>query len=317
METKMCLGTAAIGRPVYINIKQKSEKKNFDINEFKVNGLEFLNYAYKVGIKHFDTAPSYGIAETMIAEWIRSNNINDVEISSKWGYSYEAGFKIDAQIHELKEHSLEKLNLQWIGTKKSLPYLKIYQIHSATIESGVLENSIVLDKLYEIKKEHGLAIGLTCTGAKQSETIKKALAIKINNESLFTSVQVTYNVFEQSIMEISSYIRNHGVNLIIKESMANGKVFKNNSYPHHNNMYQLIDELCHKYATTPDAIALRFVIDSISPNMLLIGAATQEQLQSNLNNTHFVLEKEDIQRVEKLKQSPSEYWNERSKLEWN
>jgi hypothetical protein len=34
--------------------------------------------------------------------------------------------------------------------------LKIYQVHSATFESGILENSDVLKRLYEIKEDTGL-----------------------------------------------------------------------------------------------------------------------------------------------------------------
>ena len=45
-----------------------------------------------------------------------------------------------------------------------LPALKVYQIHSATLESGVLENQKVLKHLARIKKETGLLIGLTSSG---------------------------------------------------------------------------------------------------------------------------------------------------------
>jgi hypothetical protein len=44
------------------------------------------------------------------------------------------------------------------GFKKIQPTLKIYQVHSATFESGILENRDVLKRLYEIKKETGFKL---------------------------------------------------------------------------------------------------------------------------------------------------------------
>jgi hypothetical protein len=57
-----------------------------------------------------------------------------------------------------------------------------------------LENRDVLKRLYEIKKETGLQIGITTTGTHQSKIIEAALKVKIENEDLFDSYQVTYNI---------------------------------------------------------------------------------------------------------------------------
>ena len=62
-------------------------------------------------------------------------------VCSKWGYTYTADWKIDAEAHEVKEHSLAVLQRQRRESQSNLGlYLDLYQIHSATIESGVLEN---------------------------------------------------------------------------------------------------------------------------------------------------------------------------------
>ena len=66
--------------------------------------------------------------------------MTSIEIATKWGYTYTANFDANATVHEVKEHSLSKLNEQWNFSKQLLPYLKVYQIHSATLETGVLEN---------------------------------------------------------------------------------------------------------------------------------------------------------------------------------
>ena len=164
------LGTAAIGRPHYINIKPASPagrkepryisgQKQVDLQQFKDQGLQVLNYAYDSGVRYFDTAPGYGMAEAILIEWVHDKNDPEIEIATKWGYTYTANFEANAKQHEIKEHSIDKLIQQWEQSKNLLPYLSTYQIHSATFESGVLSNEPVLRRLAEIKEDYGLRIG--------------------------------------------------------------------------------------------------------------------------------------------------------------
>lgn len=317
MNTKFCLGTAAIGRPVYINVRQTHADNTFNLDLFNAEGIKFLEEAYSLGIKHFDTAPSYGAAEQMLQEWLNVNKHPDVALSSKWGYSYEANFKSDAKIHENKEHSLQRLTTQWEETKKLLPHLKLYQIHSATIESTVLDNIEVLQKLNFIQNEFGVEIGVTVTGANQNEIIKKAITTSINGKQLFSSIQVTYNVFEQGLLEVSPLIKEHKMKLIVKESMANGRVFRNEQFNNNKKMYELMDKLSEKYNVSNDAIALRYVIDSVSPDILLLGAINKKQLISNLNCKNLSLTSDELAKINSLKNTSEAYWNERAHLTWN
>jgi len=136
------LGTASIGRPHYINIRQEKASA-FSLESFKKQGLMMLEEAYRQGIRYFDTAPGYGIAEQMMIDWLARHPHGDVEVATKWGYTYTANFDVNATIHEVKEHSLAKLNEQWEQSQQLLPHLTTYQIHSATFESGVLTNQEV------------------------------------------------------------------------------------------------------------------------------------------------------------------------------
>lgn len=317
MTTNICLGTAAIGRPVYINIKQEPLNSSFDLDKFKSTGIEFIDFAYKSGIKHFDTSPSYGAAEQMLHEWLINNKHADAVFSSKWGYSYEANFKEDAKLHEHKEHSISRLIEQWENTKKVLPNIKLYQIHSATLESGVFDNHEVLKKLKEIKEELKIEIGFTTTGANQNAIIDKALSIETKGEQLFTSVQATYNVFDQSLHKIIAKAKQNNLKIIVKESLANGRIFKNENFTHYNTMYSVLYELSRKYNVGNDAIALRFVIDTIAPENLLIGATNKVQLESNVKCLSFKLLNNEIEKIKELSVSPEFYWKERSALNWN
>ncbi len=166
------LGTAAIGRPLYINIR-KEESESISLEDFRKKGWQTLEYAYKQGVRYFDTAPGYGLAEELLIDWLIFKQDPTIEVATKWGYTYTANFDPKAMIHEVKEHSLSKLNEQWKKSQRLLPYLKIYQIHSATFESGVLKNQAVLHRLSELKEENNIKIGITTSGSNQVDVIKK------------------------------------------------------------------------------------------------------------------------------------------------
>ena len=243
---KLGLGTAALGRPQYINVRQEN-CDNSDLNTFRKKSFSVLENAYNLGIRYFDTAPGYGLAEELLLEWLQTKNDKTIEVATKWGYTYTANFDANATVHEVKEHSLKKLNEQWNFSKQLLPYLKVYQIHSATLDTDVLKNRAVLEQLAFLKKEYELKIGLTSTGTNQVEVLKKALDIEINGEQLFNAFQVTYNFLDQSLLEISNELINQNKTIVIKEALANGRVFRNENYPHYNKMYVILENLAEKH----------------------------------------------------------------------
>ena len=319
--SKIGLGTAAIGRPLYINIKEGNQSEPFDLVAFRKSGEELLDFAYAKGVRVLDTAPGYGLAENLVLQWLQKRNISDVDVSSKWGYTYVADFSATAVEHETKEHSLAKLDEQWQATKELLPSLNLYQIHSATLDTKVLENVEVLKRLFEFKKTHDIDIGLTTTGANQLEVMRLARDVEVESEPLFDSFQVTYNIFDQSIAELvraSSNSYRDDRKIIVKEALANGRVFPNvHRYPQYVAHYELLLELSKKYAVGVDAVALRFCMDSINSDIVLSGASNKQQLSENLQAYDFVLTEEEIARIRTLKVVPEGYWSERKMLEWN
>ena len=310
------IGTATIGRPHYINIKTKVSDEPFNKQNFILKGKSILTEAYNQGIRHFDTAPGYGIAESILLEWIYEFQPGDITISTKWGYTYVANFNRNAKVHEIKEHSLGKLNEQWKVSKQLLPYLNIYQIHSATLDSGVLDNKEVLERLSQLKQEHNLKIGLSTSGDNQNEIIQKALSVEVDNNALFDSFQVTFNVFDQSLLKMTSLLKQENKTIIVKEALANGRVFPNINYNHYQNTYELLESLSNKYDTSIDAVALRFCLDAINPFMVLSGASEKDHLASNLQADNFQLTSEEIQQIKTLAIKPISYWKERKKLPW-
>ncbi|MGX1752925.1 aldo/keto reductase [Sphingobacterium sp. NPDC055346] len=310
------LGTAAIGRPHYINLRHETPTADTSLSEFRSSGIKILEDAYNKGVRFFDASPGYGLIESLLVEWLQQKSDPEITIATKWGLSYLANFDKNAKVHEFKEHSFKKLNSQWEFSKKLLPYLKIYQIHSATLETGVLNNQNILRRLHDIKKEYNLVIGLTTTGANQVEVLDKALGIEIENEPLFNSFQCTYNIMEQSIIPFKAVFQSRDRQLIIKESLANGRLIPNSDFVKHKSLYRQMTSLSAKYNVTTDALAMRFCMDSFPESICLSGASSTEQLHSNLTAKTFKLQQDDLQLLSSYYVDSTDYWDERKQLPW-
>lgn len=313
---KIGLGTAAIGRPQYINIKSK-ETKPFDKKSFTEDGLSVLELAYENGIRYFDTSPGYGMAESILIDWLKSKSDSEIELATKWGYTYVAEFKKDALVHEVKEHSLEKLVSQWEVSKQLKPFLNTYQIHSATFETGVLKNKEVLHTLSEYQKKFDLKIGLSTTGANQLEVLKEAYDVEVNGQQLFDVFQVTHNILDQSVTEFCNKMALDEKRIIVKEALANGRLLPNKNFTQYDLLYNELKKLAKKYDVGADAIALRFCVQSLDSYSVLSGALEKEHLLSNLKANGFVLEEEELFLLKSFAISTDSYWNERKKLSWN
>ena len=311
------LGTAAIGRPQYINIRQQQSTAPFYLEKFKAKGKDVLETAYQKGVRYFDTAPGYGLAEQLLLDWVRGKADKSIEIATKWGYTYIANFDANATQHEVKEHSLSKLNEQWAVSQQLMPFLSTYQIHSATLDTGVLDNPAILERLAYLKSEFNLLIGITTSGTNQTIILRKALAIEIAGQPLFDVFQVTYNLFDQSLAELSEDISATDRRIVVKEALANGRVFPNKKFPHYRMVYQNLETLAYKYKVGIDAIALRFCMDSLMPFKVLSGAAEMGHLSENLKANDFQLSKQDLLALKKLQITPKKYWTERKQLRWN
>jgi len=310
------LGTAALGRPQYINLRQESTSE-FDLETFKSNSFSVLDKAYQLGIRYFDTAPGYGIAEKIVLDWLKTKNDETIKIATKWGYTYVANFDAKAKVHELKEHSLAKLNEQWDVSKDLASHLQIYQIHSATLETKVLENKFVLERLAFLKEEHKLQMGITTTGTNQVGVIKRALDVSIDGIQLFDAFQVTFNILDQSLMSIANELKKQGKKLIVKEALANGRIFRSDKFTHYYKLFDVLESMALKYGVGVDAIALNYCGINIPESMVLSGASNHVHLEGNIKAKTFALSEDELQQLNAFRISEANYWDERKLLAWN
>jgi aryl-alcohol dehydrogenase-like predicted oxidoreductase len=305
--TEIGLGLAALGRPGYINLGRDEDLgADRSVRALEHRTHEVLDAAHAAGVRYFDAARSYGRAEEFLGSWLRSRDVEpgSVTVGSKWGYTYVADWRIDADPAEVKDHSVDTFRRQVDETRSLIgPWLSLYQIHSATLETGVLEDPAVRDALAELRAS-GVAVGLTTSGTGQAETIDRALAV-----GGFDTVQSTYNVLERAAGPALRRAHDAGLGVLIKEALANGRLTA------HGDVAPL-RRAAERLGATPDALALAAVLAEPWVDVALSGAASVDQLESNLVAAELDFTPDLADELAGLAEPSDEYWSERSALSW-
>jgi aryl-alcohol dehydrogenase-like predicted oxidoreductase len=306
--SRIGLGLAALGRPGYINLGHASDLAGgTDVDSMSRASHAVLDSAYELGVRYFDVARSYGKAELFLAEWLDSRGLRpgEVTVGSKWGYTYTAGWKVVAAVHEVKDLSVTNLRRQFAESSELLgSHLRLYQIHSVTLDVGVLEDGAVLDELARLRSG-GLSIGFTVTGPGQAETIERALEV-----GGFDTVQATWNIIESAAGAALSAAHDAGLGVIVKEPLANGRLTSRGQVAE-------LDRASRLVGTTPDALALALVLAQPWADVVLSGAATVGELKSNLGALEVEGGAEVVEDLESLREDPVSYWRTRAALAWN
>jgi len=314
------LGLAALGRPGYINLGHAGDLRGqYDKTAMQAHAHAVLDVAWNAGIRYFDAARSYGEAEQFLGSWLVARKISpeDVTIGSKWGYTYTAEWQVEASQHEVKEHSLPVLQRQWTESHLRLGhYINLYQIHSATLESGVLEDLAVAAELARLK-QRGIHIGLSLSGPGQAATLQRAMTVTVDGVHLFDAVQATWNLLEPSAASALREARQAGMGVIIKEALANGRLTERNTNPAFMEKRALLQSEATRLNTTLDALSLAAALAQPWADVVLSGAATVEHLHSNLKAMSVVWDEEAATQLAALAEPSPLYWQTRAHLAWN
>lgn len=296
------LGLAALGRPGYLTIGHGADlgpDRSVEALRRRCEGV--CDAAWEGGIRWFDAARSYGRAEEFLSAWLARRDIapEAVTVSSKWGYTYTADWAVDVPVPEVKDHSVAALARQWPETDALLgPWLRLYQVHSATLESGILDDPEALGELAGL----GVPVGLSLSGPNQSETLRRALGVEVDGLPLFSAVQATWNLMETSAGDALAEAKGAGWTVIVKEALANGRLAG-----HGPDLAVLGDH--------PEVVSLAAALAQPWADVVLSGAATVTQLRSNLQASA-VESLPDPERWQRLAEDPRAYWGRRAAMPW-
>ncbi|WP_329793030.1 aldo/keto reductase [Lentzea sp. DG1S-22] len=290
---QLALGLASLGRPAYINLgREDALPRVRDVDSMRAQCHRVLDTAYELGIRWVDAARSYGLSEDFLSSWLPGHD--DVAVSSKWGYAYTADWRPDAEVHEVKEHSLARFTRQWQETSALLPRVDLYQVHSLTADSPLFEDARLRDAMAGI----GVPLGFSTSGPGQADTIRKALDLGV-----FQSVQSTWNLLETSAGDALQEAHDAGLRVIVKEGLANGRLVVDPP--------PAVAAQAEALGVGPDAVALAAVARQPWADVVLSGAASPEQLRSNVEALRVEVD------LPELSEPAERYWKTRSGLAWN
>lgn len=309
------LGLAALGRPGYINLgRERDLPPGRGVAAMRRRTHEVLDFAYAHGVRYFDAARSYGRAEEFLAQWLADGTDRpELAVGSKWGYTYTADWQVLADRHEVKDHSPDTYERQLAETRALLGgRLDLYQVHSVTPDSPALTDPALHRRLAELAAD-GVAVGISTSGPRQREAIRTALGLTVDGAPLFTSVQATWNLLEPSAGPALAEAHDAGRTVIVKEALANGRLAGPGP-----RLDPVLGPVASAAGATYDAVALAAALRQPWADVVLSGAATADQLASNLRarEVRFTGSQPD-DLAARLADQPETYWADRGRLPWN
>ena len=303
------LGLAAIGRPAYITTGRNADlDDDRSVDAMRGRAHDLLDAAWARGIRFFDAARSYGRAEEFLGSWLAAHPERRAEltIESKWGYAYVGGWRMDAEVHERKEHSLGMLERQWPETLAALGGPPdVYLVHSLTPDSPALADDPLLDRLRELAAS-GVRIGVSTSGPGQGAALDAARALP---DSPFSAVQATWNLLEPSAAPALARAHGAGWLVVVKEAVANGRLTPAGDEPR-------ATALADADGLALDAFAIGIARAQPWSDVVLSGAVTEQQLASNLASRAPVGATTDAAELAALAEDPAAYWAARSARAW-
>jgi aryl-alcohol dehydrogenase-like predicted oxidoreductase len=331
MTARLGLGLAALGRPGYVTLNHASDLGGrYDPSAMEAHAHAVLDAAFDAGIRYVDAARSYGRAEDFLASWLRKRKIEpgQLSVASKWGYTYTAGWSTSATQHEIKEHSLAAYLRQLDESIERLgPYLSLYQIHSVTAESKTLEDDPLIDAIARLR-DKGITAGLSVSGAGQAVAIRLSLEVRRDGERVFDSVQATWNLLERGAESALQDAHDAGMKVVVKESLANGRLSHQGGKGEGGSGKEEKDdvlvpavarvrELAAALGTTVEMLALRAALARPWADVVLTGAATVGQIQSNIAALALPYDSELEDQLRFASVASAEYWRARNSFGWN
>ena len=313
---RLGIGLAAVARPAYITAgRARDLGQQRGVDDLRAQAWAVLDAAVEVGIDYVDVARSYGRAEEFLAGWLAARPGARVSVGSKWGYRYVGDWRTDAAVHEVKDHSLAAFLQQRDETLALLgAHLDVYHVHSATLDTGVLEDRALHEQLAALR-DQGVAVGISTSGPEQAAAVRRALEVEVGGTALFTSFQATWNVLETSAAPALSEAAQAGATVLVKESVANGRLVPGTVDPSPGT--RRFVALAAELGIGEDVLAFAAALAQPWASRVLSGAVTPAQVRSNASATDVVLPPDALDRLGALAEEPGSYWTARSRRSWS
>jgi aryl-alcohol dehydrogenase-like predicted oxidoreductase len=280
------------------------------VGEWRLDGVPVVDPASSVSGPMVDSASSVSGPVVDSASSVSGPVVDSA--SSVSGPVVDSASSV-SRVHEVKDHSVEAFAEQSAESLALLGgRLAVYHVHSATLDTGALDDAELHRAMADLR-EHGIRVGISTSGPRQAEAVRRALEVDVDGEPLFTSFQSTWNVLEPSVGPALAEAADAGAKVIVKEALANGRLAPGGATASRDDrIASLADEL----GTSVDRLAIAAVLAEPWAGIVLSGAVDPAQLASNVAATGLEIPAEVEDELLDLAEPAEQYWAARAHRPW-
>lgn len=217
--------------------------------------IGLLEFAFEMGIRYFDSAPSYGTAEERLGKFLRSlsgQQRNQLRIATKFGEHWDAGRQ-----QPFVDHSYDALCRSLDGSLERLGRIDVLHLHKTTPD--VLPS-------HDLKRawDYASQLGISVLGASVSDLESADIVIR---EPCYGCIQLPLNCV------------NTKFSVVVEEAAAKGMwVATNRPFA--------MGEMLYRDRPIGPAAAFRFLRNQNFTGVVLTGTRSKEHLASNWRDFH-------------------------------
>jgi len=147
--------------------------------------------------------------------------------------------------------------------------------------------------------------------------IRRALRVSIDGLNPFQVVQATWNLLERSAAAALAEAKARGWGVIVKEALANGRLTGRATVDAASVHTRTLAREAERLTVSIDALALACALAQPWADVVLSGATTVTQLESNLAASSIEVPDDTVNALRAMAMGSADYWRERSALPWN
>lgn len=206
---KLGLGLIGIGRewPPNSGNKIPSEEET----------LRFLKRSYNLGISHFDTAPSYGLSEERLGNFLKSLKTDELKaifIATKFGEHWSP-----TKNEPYVDHTFNALKNSIDQSISRLPKIDLLQLHKTN--THVLQSDDFLRATEYARFKGILYFGASVTDLESAQTVCQS--------QIFTHIQLPFNIVNTNFIEALESAKKHDKTVVINRPFNMGGVLYGSS----------------------------------------------------------------------------------------
>lgn len=177
--------------------------------------ISFLEYAFQLGFRYFDTAPSYGTSEARLGKFLNSLGASErrqLTIATKFGEHWDS-----AAQQAFVDHSYDALCRSLDRSAALLGKIDILQLHKTTpavLASGDLARAW----------QYAASLGITEVGASVAGVDSARIAV----DGPYKVIQLPYNFVRREMGEIVDQAARRGMWVAVNRPYAMGSMIYDN-----------------------------------------------------------------------------------------